>query len=162
MLVIRDEQLSKELAQIAAREKRPVEDVLKSMLAHYPTESPPHKSVIEQSEAVKRIRRKVYAKARKYWASVGDSRKAALTDEELDEQFGVFDAEGIPRLKDEMSSQEPPPGSLAYAAMVAARGNFSSGRPDLARRSDEILDEDFTATKADKMSDENANNENSR
>ncbi len=139
MLVIHDEQLAKQLQQIAAKENRPVEDVLKSMVAQYPvdTEKP------DKSEAVKRVRRKAYAKARQYWQSVGDTAKAALTDEELDEQFGVFDEEGIPRLKSEMKTLEPPPGSLAYAAKIARENPLHSGRPDLAERADEILDEHF-------------------
>jgi hypothetical protein len=88
MLVIRDEQTVRKLEQIAEREQRPVEDVLKSLVDRYLN--------------------KIYNRARQYWESVGDTTKAALTDEELDEQFGAFDKEGIPRLKDELPSLEPP------------------------------------------------------
>jgi len=136
MLVIHDKQLAKDLEAIAQREQRPVEDVLKSMVAQYPTKSEP-------SEAVQRVRRKAYAKARVYWESVGDTAKAALTDAELDAQFGVFDEEGIPRLKSELKSLEPPLGSLAYAAKIAETSRLDSGKPDLARRSEEILDQFF-------------------
>jgi hypothetical protein len=143
MLVIHDEQLAKQLQQIAEQENRPVEDVLKSMLARYPLPRPRQEPEYDSQEAVRRVRRKVYAKARRYWESVGDTEKAALTDEELDEQFGVFDEEGIPRLKSELDTLEPPPGSLAYAAMIAREGHLRSGKPDLARRSREILEEHF-------------------
>jgi hypothetical protein len=143
MLVIHDEQLAKELQKIAEREHRPVEDVLKSMVAHYPTETEARETKSEPSEAVKRVRRKAYAKARTYWESVGDTIKAALTDEELDEQFGAFDEEGIPRLKSELKSLEPPPGSLAYAAKIARNSQLYSGKSDLAERSEEILNKEF-------------------
>ena len=141
VLVIQDEQLARQLQQIADNEHRSVEDVLKTMVARYPSETQATKP--EKSEAVKRVRRKVYAKARKYWESVGDVQKAAMTDEELNEQFGVFDEEGIPRLKSELKSLEPPVGSLAYAAKIARESQIHTGRPDLARRSDEILEEGF-------------------
>jgi hypothetical protein len=70
---------------------------------------------------------------------VGDAAKAAMTDEELDERFGRFDEEGIPRLKSELKSLEPPVGSLASAAKITREGQLRSGRPDLASRSKEIL-----------------------
>src|SRR5262245_28264809 len=143
MLVIHDDLIARQLQQIAEKENRPVEDVLKSMIAQYPAESPIDEIRHEKSEAVKRVRRKAYAKARQYWQSVGDTAKSALTDEELDEQFGAFDEEGIPRLKSELKSLEPPPGSLAYAAKIAAKSKFRSGRPDLASRAEETLDEHF-------------------
>lgn len=97
----------------------------------------------DQLEAVKQARRKLYAKARRYWESVGDSAKATMTDEELDEKFGAFDEEGIPRLKRELTSLEPPVGSPAYAAKIAAQGGFDSGDPELAHRSKEILNAHF-------------------
>jgi hypothetical protein len=139
MLVIRDEQLTKKLRQIAERENRPVEDVLLSMVAQYPDEAPEKAVKSEKSEAVRQVRHKVYNKARQYWESVGDTAKAAMTDEE----FGAFDEEGIPRLKSELDSLEPPPGSLAYAAMIASRSNLRLNTPDLASRSREMLIEHF-------------------
>jgi hypothetical protein len=142
MLVIQDEQLASALQQIAEREKRPVEDVLKSMLAQYPTESSEAASRPDKREAIKRVRRNAYAKARQYWRATGETAKAALTDEELDQQFGAFDEEGIPRLKSEIPS-EPPIGSLAYAAKIAENSQLHSGKPDLARRSEDILDTYF-------------------
>jgi predicted DNA binding CopG/RHH family protein len=76
---IRDEQLARQLQQIAERENRPVEDVLRTMVAQYSTEMPSASAKPDKSEAVKRVRRKAYAKARHYWQSVGDIKKAAMT-----------------------------------------------------------------------------------
>jgi hypothetical protein len=156
MLVIHDDVIARQLQQIAEKENRPVEDVLKAMIAQYPTELSMEEVRPEKSEAVKRVRRKVYAKARQYWQSIGDTTKSALTDAELDEQFGAFDEEGIPRLKSELKSLEPPPGSLAYAAKIAAKSQFRSGRPDLASRAEEILDEHFAEDYLKRMRGEDA------
>ena len=143
MLVIHDEKLAKHLREIAEQENRPVEEVLKSMVALYPSTSVKDASKPDKSEAVKRVRRKAYAKARRYWQAIGDIDKASMSDEELDEKFGAFDEEGIPRLKSELQSLEPPVGSLAYAAEVAEGSRLHSGKPDLARRTEEILDDHF-------------------
>jgi len=140
---IQDEQLARRLRQIAERENRPVEDVLKTLVDQYPGEAPDERVEREASDVVKRVRRKAYTKARRYWQSVGDTVKAALTDEELDEQFGAFDEEGIPRLKSELKSLEPPVGSLAYAAKIAREANIRTGNPVDAVRADEILNEEF-------------------
>ena len=112
---IQDEQLARQLQAIAERENRPVEAVLKSMVSQYPVAPPSAATELDERDPVRRVRRKVYAKARQYWQSVGDTDKAALTDDELDDQFGAFDEEGIPRLKFELKSSQPPVGSLAYA-----------------------------------------------
>jgi hypothetical protein len=139
---IHDEQLARQLQQIAEREKRPVEDVLKTLVAQYPAAVPDEKPV--RSEAWRYVRGKAYAKARAYWQSVGDTEKAAMTDEQLDEVFHVFDEEGIPRLKSEMTSLEPPVGSLAYAAKVIREmGGIHSENPIDASRADDILNEEF-------------------
>lgn len=156
MLVIHDEQLAKELQQIAEREQRPVEDVLKAMIAQYPLEPVTDTPKYDKAEAVRNVRRKAYAKARSYWQSVDDMDKVNMTDEELDEQFGAFDEEGIPRLKSELPSLEPPPGSLAYAAKIAESGNLRSGKPDLARRSKEILNQHFADDYYQRARDEDA------
>lgn len=142
---IQDEALARQLQAIAQREQRPVEAVLKSMVeAQYPPERAATDSPLPaESDPVRRVRRKVYAKARLYWEKVGALDKVQLTDEELDAQFGAFDEEGIPRLKSELKSLQPPIGSLAYAALIAERGNLRSGKPDLAEQSRDILDQHF-------------------
>ena len=162
MLLIRDEQLTKELTQIAERENRPVEAVLKSMLDRYSSEPAAVVADLAASDAIQQVRRKAYAKARRYWEQVGEFEKARLNDVELDEQFGVFDEEGIPRLKHELLTAEPPPGSLAYAALISERGAFRSGRPDLARSSKELLDTHFADDLATGTRGDDANEQNSR
>lgn len=138
---IHDEQLARRLQQIAERENRPVEEVLKTLIAQYPEDRPAEGNA---NEAVKRVRRKAYAKARQYWQAVGDAAKAALTDEELDEKFGVFDEQGIPRLKSELASLEPPVGSLAYAAKtIRNMGGIHTGGSLDVTQADDVLNEEF-------------------
>ena len=139
---IQDEQLAQQLRQIAERENRPVEDVLRSMVEHYPTRASEKPVAPAMRDAVRRVRRKAYAKARRYWQPVGDTARAALTDEELDAVFGAFDEVGIPRLKSELSP-EPPVGSLAHSAKIAAEANIRTGNPVDAARADDILSEEF-------------------
>lgn len=141
---IRDEELADRLRQIAERENRPVEEVLKTLVEQYPAEKSADPTEHEMSEAVKRVRRKAYAKARQYWQSVGDAAKAAMTDEQLDAQFGAFDEEGIPRLKSELESLEPPVGSLAYAAkIIREMGGVETGGTLDAAEADDILNDEF-------------------
>ncbi len=153
---IQDEQLARQLQEIAVRENRPVEDVLKSMVSQYPAETPSQTANPGENDPVRRVRRKAYAKARQYWLSVGDADKAALTDQALDELFGAFDEEGIPRLKSELKSPEPPIGSLAYAAQIAEGSRLHSGKPDLARRTEGILDKHFAEDFSKRMRGEDA------
>ncbi len=122
MLVIQDEQLAKQLQAIAEQEHRPVEAVLKSLLERYP--QMPAAAPVDIDEAVKQVRRKAYAKARIYWESNGDMAKAHLTDAELDEQFWLFDSDGIPRLKSEQGSVELAPDSLYMLAQAAERAKI--------------------------------------
>jgi hypothetical protein len=160
-LEIHDEELARKLRQIAEREHRPVEDVLKSMVERYPAEIRDETPKADQSEAVRRVRRKAYVKARAYWESVGDMEKAALTDEELDEQFRVFDEEGIPRLKSEIPSWEPPVGSLAYAAKMAREADIRTENPIDASLADDILNDEFADYLLKRTKRKNADAENS-
>jgi hypothetical protein len=142
---IQDETLARQLQTIAEREDRPVEDVLKAMVAQYPVrpEVRPQESPEDIAESIRQVYRKAYNKARAYWESVGDTVRAAMTDAELDEQFGAFDEEGIPRFKSELPP-EPPVGSLAYAAkIIEEQGGVITGGTLDASRSDEILNEEF-------------------
>lgn len=153
---IHDEQLARQLQEIALRENRPVEAVLKSLVSQYPTAASPEAADSVERDPVRRVRSKAYAKARQYWQSVGDTDKSALSDEILDDQFGAFDEEGIPRLKSELPSPEPPIGSLAYAAQIAEAGHLHSGNADLARRSKDILDQHFAEDFSKRMRGEDA------
>lgn len=153
MITLHDEQLVRQLEAMARQENRSVEDVIKSMVEQrsaVPTETK------DSDEAVRRARRSIYKLAREYWQEEGDAAKLALTDEELDEQFGAFDEEGIPRLKSELKSLEPPPGSLAYAAKIFEEADFHSGQPDWAARSEDILKEHFAEDLLNRMRERNA------
>jgi hypothetical protein len=148
-LQIHDEQLAHQLQQIAERENRSIEAVLKTLVETY--------TVREDRAAVwRRVRGKAYIKARAYWESVGDTAKAALTDAELDEQFAFFDPDGIPRLKSEVDSLEPPVGSLAYAAKLAREANIRTGAIIDSGRTDEILNDEFADYLLDRMKDDDA------
>jgi hypothetical protein len=143
MLTIHDEQLAQQLQEIAEREHRPVEDVLKSMVARYSAKERPEPIPQDTTDSVTRIRHNAYAKARQYWQSIGDKSKATMTDAELNEQFGAFDEEGIPRLKSELSP-EPPVGSLAYAAkIIRERGGVDLESAVDATKTDDILNDEF-------------------
>ncbi len=141
---IHDEQLARALQQIAEQENRPVEDVLRELLAQYPGQRPAENSGSSEDDVVRHVRRKAYSKARLYWQSVGDAAKAALSDERLDAEFATFDEEGIPRLKSELVSLEPPAGSLAYAAKMAREANIHTGNPLDATLASDILNEEFS------------------
>ncbi len=145
-LQIQDEQLAVQLQRIAEKENRSVDAVLKTLLEQY-----------EPDDASQRVRRKVYVKARAYWQSVGDTAKADLTDDELDEQFAFFDPEGIPRLKSEVDSLDPPVGTTAYAAKIIRElgGVRTSGDVDVTRM-DEILNATFADDLLRRMSEDDA------
>jgi hypothetical protein len=89
---------------IARRENRPVEDVLSTMIRHYESS--------ESDPVMRDFRQKLYAKARRYWQGVNDQERLTLTDKELDEQFWLFDHNGIPRLTSEQGTIELPPDPL--------------------------------------------------
>lgn len=142
MLTLHDEQLVRQLQAIAEREKRPIEDVLKSLLAQYSTPSIESDDTIA-SEAVRHVRRKAYAEARRYWEKVGDTQRLQLTDEELDAQFWLFDGDGIPRLKSDQGKVQLPENSLHTLAEEAARASIQFKKVDYTADYDEILNAEF-------------------
>lgn len=95
--------------------------------------------------SLERVQQRIYERARRWWREHGDPAQAAMTDAELDEQFWLFDQDGVPRLKSEQGQFDaaPPPGSLAALAAAAQRFGFESSEPDIATRSREILDTEF-------------------
>lgn len=144
MLVIHDEQVIRQLQKLADDEKRPVEAVLKSLLQGYSADHAADISTtLDKDDALRQYRVKMYAKARHYWQSVGDSARLALTDTDLDEQFWLFDTDGIPRLKSDQDTVEIPDNAMARLAKSATSTTFRSGQPDLAERADEIMDDEF-------------------
>lgn len=135
---ISDEQLAQKLQQIAERENRSIEEILNAMIAGY--------AIVEaeddnQAERLQQIRYKIYGKARQYWQSVGDHERAALSNEDLEESFGAFDEEGIPRLKSELGA--PRPGTMAYAAQIIADLEPITLNEIDVTETDKILDQEF-------------------
>lgn len=149
---IKDEELIADLQQIAQRENRPLEDVLKTMVRYYPKPQAPILSyqmsddddyLERQDPQVRDIYLRAYEEARAYWRGVGDSDKADLTDEQMDRLFWSFDEEGVPRLKDEMPS-DPPEGTLAYALKVIQEmGGVDIETHIDPEKIDDILNEEF-------------------
>ena len=97
--------LAERLERIAARQQRPVEQVLAELVDHY--EDPLYAAVPDDVAdkdayvaALHVVRPELYVMAREYWQKVDDQAHLALTDRELDEQFWLIDpALGIPRLR---------------------------------------------------------------
>lgn len=133
-----DETLADELQEIAEQENRSLDEILMRLLAFYKREQPsttpeipdypprPAWSLtdedievpddIEDKEAYRAAARaiapKLYEKARAYWRKVVDQERFALTDEELDKQFWLFDPDGVPRFKSEKGTIYLPPDPL--------------------------------------------------
>ncbi|MFN8374310.1 MAG: hypothetical protein U0694_15710 [Anaerolineae bacterium] len=89
------------------------------------------------------MRPQLYARARRYWEQVGDNERLALKDEQLDEQFWLFDPQGIPRLKSEQESIELPPDPLEVIAQAAHAAGMSSAFTNISERSRELLHTEY-------------------
>ncbi len=139
-IIITDPELIEFLQEQAKTQNITIENIIRKALLE--TDNPPAYIPSPKDEDVRDIYLKAYAKARIYWQSVGDIEKASMTDDVLDEQFGAFDENGIPRLKNELS-EEPPIGSLAYAGKMAQQANIHTHATFDASKSDDILDEEF-------------------
>lgn len=140
-IIIEDEALTRRLQQIARQEQRPVHDVLSSMIEQYqPRQDADNEPVPVTS---RQVRLDAYRRARSYWRQIKDDERAALSDEELDEQFWLFDADGVPRLKSDQDRVEIPQNSLRGAGHALREADFRSGRSDIGSRSRDILDTEF-------------------
>lgn len=118
-IVLQDEELVA-LVEAEARAQHMTVEKLMETLVRKELTKPKPQSKSQQDDDDERMRQtmhKIYNIARRYWVSVGDTERANLSDEYLDEHFGAFDEDGIPRFKDELP-EEPPVGSLAYAIKV--------------------------------------------
>jgi|GEM_PF-3153268 len=148
-----DETLADELQEIAEQENRSLDEILMRLLAFYKREQSPTPPEIpdypprpawsltdddievpddiEDKEAYRAAARsiapKLYEKARAYWRKIGDQERLALTDEQLDKQFWLFDPDGVPRFKSEKGGVYIPPDPLE--ALV---GLFDSDQTDLS------------------------------
>ncbi|MBC8099994.1 MAG: hypothetical protein H7Y11_11175 [Armatimonadetes bacterium] len=75
MLIIHDETTANPLQRIADQEQRPVEAVLKALLAQYPLQAIPltpalHADADDVDARVRQMYLRAYTKARRYWQSV--------------------------------------------------------------------------------------------
>ncbi len=127
--------LEAQLRQIAAREQRSPEAVLRRLLTGYRRDTTP--DVDYPLDAVKA---RLYARARRYWQQAGESERLALTDAQLDEHFWGFDPDDIPRLTGDLVSETPSPGSLAALASAAEQAGIISDTPI-----DDPWEDDFAA-----------------
>ena len=140
MLILRDEQITKRLEEISILEQRPIDEIVKSLLEHYQPHLP---STFTEEKTIQQIRQTAYAKARRYWQEASDTGKALLTDDEMNAQFGLFDENGIPRLKSELTDYEPQPGTLAYAGKIARQAHLTTQRSIDPSQADSILNTEF-------------------
>ena len=142
-LVIEDSKLAALIQQIARREHRSVEDVISSMLAQYQPQAGDDNSLPDGDELDRQVRLAAYQQARAYWQETGDAARGALTDQELDETFWLFDGDGIPRLKADQDKVSLPDSSLHQAGRVLLSAGFRSGQSDISARSRQILDDEY-------------------
>jgi hypothetical protein len=129
MYTIQDEALIAQLEEKAGWYGMTLEEMLRAIVdrpshwlpapTHLPESRTEEWAVV--SEGPKAVYRKAFDRARRYWVEHGEAEKAALSDEKLYEEFGVFDKEGIPRLKSELpwDWHHPPVGSGPYMARLA-------------------------------------------
>lgn len=112
-------------------------------LVEYLQKSEGERSFPTPEEQVRAVRRRAYEDARRYWRETGDEARFALTDDQLDEQFWLFDGEGIPRLKSDEGTFELRDDSLYRLGEALESAGFASGETDIAERSREILNTEY-------------------
>jgi len=105
--IILPDDLVSELEAIARQENRTPKDVLRAIFAQYRAASATNPGSVREVQLL------TYARARRYWQSVGNQKRLALTDDQLDQQFWLFDQDGIPRLKSDEGQVEILPGPWA-------------------------------------------------
>jgi hypothetical protein len=110
------QELADKLNAIAHRQNRPLEAFLNDIVEQFETPIPHLEDDPRYQAAQRRVRPKLYARARRYWQQVGDQARLALTDEQLDEQFWCIDPDGIPRLKVDQATVILPPDPFEESA----------------------------------------------
>lgn len=144
MLTIQDQELAERLRELSARENQPIEGFLRLLLSRYEENSPEEQSLSQsppsQTERIRRTRLKVYADARRYWELHDNPARAALTDEQLDEQFWYFDR-GVPCLHGD--DVQPPSNPLLEMAISAREQGLELDSHFAARDSRAILEQDL-------------------
>lgn len=141
-LIIENGRLAEQIQQVATQEHRSIEEVLFSMIAQYRSQSAIDEVPDAEAMALS-ARLAVYEQAREYWRKNGNPERAAMTDQQLDEQFWLFDADGIPRLKADQHEVVLPASSLYRAGQMIRSAGFRSGQSDISIRSREILNDEF-------------------
>lgn len=132
--------ITQQLQDLAQRENRDPEELLRALLNRYQRDESE-----SDASALREIRLKAYQVARDYWYKVGQEERRRLSDAELDEQFAFIDADGVPRLKTDPEAHRPPQlGTLRHLGQALLSEDFHSGLSDQAARSRSILDAEFT------------------
>src|SRR5688572_5701674 len=130
--------LGRQLDEQARREQRERDDLLQEMLDE-------RKAKADRDEAIHlSVIRSLYPLARQYWREVGDEKRLALTDAELDEQFWLIDQDGIPRLKEDEGTFERRPNPLLETA-----GFLEDAPEDLSTSVRQTMKEIFRRKAAD-------------
>jgi predicted transcriptional regulator len=132
------ENLGRRLDELAQHERRSRDEILEEMIAE-------RQAKLDREEAIRLATiRKLYPVAREYWQEVGDETRLALTDEELDQQFWLFDHEGIPRLKADQDKIILPPDPLEELI-----GIITDADSDLSTSVRKTLQERFNSSDTD-------------
>lgn len=156
-ITLRDADVIRKLQRRAKEESVTVEDVIGDLVTSLPEpEPPPSEEPAPAKPERSIIRTKAYKHARDYWRKVGDEARAALTDEELDEQLDFFGENMIPYLKSD--GMRPKPGSLCDLAEAAREAAVDLGDANLSERADDILNEEFGDYLRGKMDRQNNDN----
>lgn len=137
--------LGRQLDELAQRLNRSRDELLQEWLDEQQAKA-------DQEETLRlSIVRKLYPLAREYWRRVGDQKRLALTDEQLDQQFWLIDHEGIPRLKEDEGMFELPRdplddliGIIKYADSTLSTSVHEAVEEYLRSRNAESGDEETT------------------
>lgn len=134
MIIIQDEELIKRLENAAQRQQQSVEEMLKALLERY-TEPSPTAETIDRQQRIRKIKASGYARENFHHAN--------LSDHELDALFWGFDEDGIPYLKSEVDEANLPRNALLKLVQNAQQEEIALDSTITARRSRDILKEDF-------------------
>jgi hypothetical protein len=139
-LILRPD-LVQRLHELAQREHRAVDEVVETLLDSYtqPVDSP------SQEEILRQDRLRTYARARRYWSEHGDPRQH-LSDAELEEQFWLFDENGVPRLKVDQETLKLPPNPFSKSIRaVHSDPSIQWGQPhNSSEHTKEILNTEYS------------------
>jgi hypothetical protein len=149
-MIIPDD-LADRLRAIAERENRSPEDALRWVLNLYDRIAAP----VEERDyySLQRVRERLYARARRYWQQTGNDERLKLTDTQLDEQFWLFDEQGIPRLKSEQETVQLADNSLKRLEQLAEEADLQLSTLTDAENLDDVLNDEFADDLLKRMGD---------